>query len=315
MITYRTYEPGDEKQIVALWNETLEMDPTNPKRFRNLILLDANFDPTGLQLAFDDDKLIGALYGLHRKLPMYGLDLEAENGWITFFFVSPEYRLQGVGNQLLENAVQFFKEHGQTTIFFASYAPNYIVPGIDKENYPKAASFLESKGFKTVYPCVAMDRNLVSFKLSDEIKSLVKERENEGYSFRQANDGDLYNVVQFANEIFNPDWGRAIREGIPQGLPMERIWVAYNDRKLVGFCIHGGYEGVPDRFGPFGVDPEEQGKKIGKILLNLCLYSMKSEGLHGAWFLWTGEKSTAGHLYKKTGFEITRTFYVVKKSI
>ncbi|HET6872994.1 MAG TPA: GNAT family N-acetyltransferase [Sporolactobacillaceae bacterium] len=315
MITFRTYEPSDEAKIVGLWNTCLETDPTNLKRFRRLILLDANFDPKGLQVAFDGEQLVGALYGLRRLLPMYGTDLEEENGWITFFFVDANYRRQGIGETLLNNALDFFKEHNRKTIFFASYAPNYIVPGIDKENYPEAATFLEKQGFGTVYPCVAMDRNLVNFKLTEEVKALISEREAEGYSFRKAVDGDLYDVIQFANKVFNPDWGRAIREGLPQGLPLDRIWVAYNNEKLVGFCLHGGYEGVPDRFGPFGVDPEEQGKKLGKILLNLCLYSMKAEGLHGAWFLWTGETSTAGHLYKKTGFEVTRKFYVMKKSL
>ncbi len=35
-----------------------------------------------------------------------------------------------------------------------------------------------------------------------------------------------------------------------------------------------------------------------------------TEGLHGAWFLWTGEKSSAGYLYKKVGFQVTCRFHV-----
>ena len=41
MIQYRTYLPGDEQVIVELWNSCLETDPTTPKRFRRLVLLDA----------------------------------------------------------------------------------------------------------------------------------------------------------------------------------------------------------------------------------------------------------------------------------
>ncbi|MGV3489263.1 MAG: GNAT family N-acetyltransferase [Tuberibacillus sp.] len=313
MTIYRTYLPGDEQKIVPLWNACIHYDPINLQRFRRLILLDANFDPEGLQLAFHDGELVGALYGVRRRLPMHETDLEEDNGWITFFCVHPNYRRQGIGEQLLSNAMNFFRKHLRKNVFFSSYAPNYIVPGIDKDHYPAGESFLSSQGFDVVYPCVAMDRNLVEYTLTDEIQTLVKEREKEGYVFRKANDGDLYSLIQFANDVFNPDWGRAIREGIPQGLPLERILVAYHGEQLVGFCLYGGYEGVPDRFGPFGVAPEEQGKKLGKILLHLCLHSMRAEGLHGAWFLWTGERSAAGHLYKKTGFEITRTFHVMKK--
>ena len=315
MITYRYYQSGDEKNIVKLWNEVMWKDPITPDRFRNLVLLDSNFDPEGLRVAYDGDKLVGVVYAVRRLLPMYGTDLEPDNGWIVFFFVDEVYRRKGIASRLMEDAIHFLKENGRKHVFFASYAPNYILPGIDEEAYPEGYRFLLDQGFDKLYSPIAMDRNLVDFKLSDEIKELVKQREEEGYTFSLAEDGDLYDLITFANEVFNPDWGRAIREGILQGMPLERILVAKQGKKIVGFCIYGGYEGIPDRFGPFGVDPEQQGKKLGKILLNLCLQQMKAESLHGAWFLWTGEKTSAGYLYKKTGFEITRTFHVMKKDI
>lgn len=315
MLTYRHYQSGDEKAIVKLWNECLWKDPITSKRFRNLVLLDANFDPKGMSLAFKNDQLIGCVYAVRRLLPMFGTDLEPDNGWIPFFFVDKDVRKSGVGAKLMEEAFNFLKEDGRKTVFFASYAPNYIMPGIDEEAYPEAYQFLQAEGFSKLYSPVAMDRNLVDFRISENTKDLIKQRENEGYSFSLAEDKDLYEVIQFANLKFNPDWGRAIREGVLQGLPMEHILVARYGEKVVGFCIFGGYEGVPDRFGPFGVDPDEQGKGLGKILLNLCLKQMKAQSLHGAWFLWTGEKSAAGYLYRKTGFEITRTFHVMKKDI
>ncbi len=315
MITYRSYQSGDEVQIVNLWNNSLPRDPITAKRFRNLVLLDANFDPKGLSLAFDEDKLVGVVYGLRRLLPMIGTELEEENGWITFFFVDPEYHRKGIGSELLNQVDAFFKENNRTSIFFASYAPNYILPGLDEESYPEAYEFLLNHGFQKLYSPVAMDRNLLDFKLSDEILELKKKREAEGYTISIAEDKDLYEVIQFANHVFNPDWGRAIREGLLQVLPMERVLIARHHQELVGFCLYGGYEGIPERFGPFGVDPNQQGKGLGKLLLQECLFQMKAEGLHNAWFLWTGEKSAAGHLYLKTGFHITRKFHVMKKDI
>lgn len=312
---YRSYQPGDEQSIVALWNECLLQDPITPERFRNLVLLDANFDPEGMRLAFDGDQLIGCVYAVRRLLPMIGVDLEPDNGWIPFFFVDSAYRRSGVGTQLMKDAVSFLQQHGRKYVFFASYAPNYILPGIDEHAYSEAYHFLLSQGFNKLYSPVAMDRRLVDFQLTDEIKKLKKTREAEGYTFTLAKNKDLYEVIQFANLKFNPDWGRAIREGILQGLPLDRIFVARFNGKMVGFCIYGGYEGVPERFGPFGVDPDQQGKGLGKLLLHLCLHQMRAESLHNAWFLWTGEKTSAGYLYKKTGFEVTRTFHVMKKEI
>ncbi|WP_221568409.1 GNAT family N-acetyltransferase [Alkalihalobacillus sp. TS-13] len=314
MISYRHYHPGDEVKIIELWNESLPLDPIAPERFRNLVLLDANFDPQGLRVGFDDDRLVGCVYAVRRLLPMHGTDLEPDHGWIPFFFVHADYRKAGVGEKMMEEAVVFLSEEGRGHVFFASYAPNYILPGIDEETYPEGYSFLQKQGFEKQYTAVAMDRNLVGYRMPDDVAALKAARAKEDYFFSKAEDKDLYEVIQFANEKFNPDWGRAIREGILQGLPLKRILVARHEEQVVGFCMYGGYEGVPDRFGPFGVDPAQQGKGLGKILLHDCLVSMRSEGLHSAWFLWTGEKTSAGHLYLKTGFEITRRFHVMKKT-
>ncbi|MBA4493243.1 GNAT family N-acetyltransferase [Paenactinomyces guangxiensis] len=312
---YRHYLPSDEIEIVRLWNRCLPRDPITPKRFRNLVLLDANFDPEGLRLAFDGEQLIGCVYAVRRCLPMHGTNLEPENGWIPFFFVAESYRNQGVGKQLFNEAFQFLHKAGRKQVFFASYAPNYILPGMDKEAYPDGYSFLQKLGFRVQYSPVAMDRSLVGFMIPEEVKALKDRRIKEGYTFEQVRDGDLYRLIRFATEVFNPDWGRAIREGILQGLPLERIRVAKHQNQIVGFCLYGGYEGVPERFGPFGVDPGQQGKGLGKILLTDALAAMRAEGLHGAWFLWTGEESPAGYLYKKTGFHFTRQFHVMRKRL
>ncbi|TCZ71845.1 GNAT family N-acetyltransferase [Paenibacillus albiflavus] len=314
-IIFRQYKPGDEQQLVSLWNEVLTKDPITSKRFRNLVLLDANFDPEGMKLAFEGDKLIGCVYAIRRLLPMVSTELETDNGWIPFFFVASEYRQREVGSQLLKQASQFLREQGRKKVFFASYAPNYIVPGIDAANYPAGAEFLRKNGFMIQYSAVAMDKSLVDYELLEDIKVLKQQRIEEGYTFEQAKDADLVELIRFSTQVFNADWGRAIRERLLQGLAMEQILIARANGELIGFCLYGGYEGIRERFGPFGVHPSQQGKGIGKILLHDCLKNMRSHALHNAWFLWTGETSSAGHLYKKAGFEITRRFDIMFKNL
>lgn len=314
-ISFRTYQPGDEPAIVALWNRRLTKDLMTRRRFRNLVLLDPNFDPQGLRLALEGEELVGCLYAVRRLLPMVGTELEPEHGWIPFFFTAEHRERQGIAGRLLQEAIQFLRECGRTKVFFSSYAPNYVVPGIDAEHYPEGKLFLEKNGFVRQYSAVAMDMSLVDFEIPEEAAALKRTRMAEGYTFRQAEDRDLYELIRFASDVFNPDWGRAIREGILQGLPLEQILIARRQHTLVGFCMHGGYELVRERFGPFGVDPQEQGKGLGKILLYDCLANMRAQALHGAWFLWTGEESAAGRLYKKVGFHTTRRFDIVWKPI
>ncbi len=316
MITYRTYTGGDEIEIVQLWNDTLTVDPIKSERFRNLVLLDGNFDPKGLHLAFEAEKLVGCLYAVRRLMALSGSDLEPENGWIPFFFVHKDYQRQGIGTQLMARGLKFLKDTGRKKVFFASYAPNYILPGLDEAAYPAGWQFLQKSGFTKLYSPVAMDRSLVGFFLPQDVVDLKKQREKEGYTFLTAQDSDLAELIKFANEVFNPDWGRAIREGILRGLPLDWIFVARDEMgRIVGFCLHGAYEGIPERFGPFGVGPDQRGQGLGKILLNICLAAMRAQGLHGAWFLWTGETSPAGYLYTATGFEITRQFHVCQKEL
>src|SRR4051794_23069614 len=106
-LNYRYFQTGDEKEIVELWNQTLKKDPITTKRFRNLVLLDANFDPKGLRLAFAENRLVGCVYSVRRQLPMYGTDLEPENGWIPFFFVDKGYSQKGIATKLMDEAIEF----------------------------------------------------------------------------------------------------------------------------------------------------------------------------------------------------------------
>lgn len=311
----RVFQNGDEVAIVQLWNEVLVHDPINANRFRNQILLDANFDPKGLIVAVEEGEIVGAVLAITRKLPMEGTNLESDTGWITFFMVHPQYERANIGHQLLERACDYIKNEGAEKVFFSSYAPNYFVPGIDEERYPKGYAFLQKEGFRRVYSPVAMHRALIDYVYPKQIEELKKLRESEGYSFGKVQDGDLYELIQFANVHFNADWGRAIREGILMGMDPSRILVAKKQDVVVGFALYGGYEGIRERFGPFGVDEREQGKGLGKILLHDTLHEMRKQSLQGAWFLWTSETSSAGHLYLKNGFKTYRKFHVMVKEL
>lgn len=312
---YRTFQSGDEKGIVGLWNDVLIHDPINKNRFRTQVLLDANFDPDGMILAVDGEKIVGAILAVTRKLPMIGTELEPDTGWITFFMVHPHFGRKGIGQGLLEKAIDYIREQGAKKVFFSSYAPNYFLPGIDEAAYPSGFNFLQKEGFKRAYSPVAMHRALTDYIYPDAVKAVKLEREQEGYVFETVCDGDLPAVIRFANNVFNPDWGRAIREGLLQGIDPSQVLVAKKEGRIVGFAMYGGYEGIRERFGPFGVDDREQGKGLGKVLLHEALQSMKQKTIQGAWFLWTSEKSSAGHLYLKNGFTTYRTFHVMVKEL
>lgn len=312
----RAYRGGDEDAIVSLWNQSLPGDTISPTMFRNRVLLDVNFDADGAIIAEDaDGAVIGFILALARKMPLSGTDLEPENGWITIFFVRPDRKGQGVGTALFDAAERFLADRGRKNIYISSYAPNYFFPGVDNERYRDAVAFLKKRGYVRLYSPVAMDLNLVGFAVPDDVRELKAQREREGYRFGSLNDAFLTRTLAFATEKFGADWGRAIREGLLKGLDYERFLIATKGEDVVGFALYGAYDNVSERFGPFGVDENLRGLGLGKILLYDTLDLMRSNGLHGAWFLWTGEESPAGKLYKRAGFTVTRRFDVMRKTL
>ncbi|MEV4013256.1 GNAT family N-acetyltransferase [Nonomuraea angiospora] len=310
MVTVRAFASGDEVSLVDAWNRSMPADPATSAWFRDCVLLDPNFDPEGLRVAVSDGRVVGCAYGMRRLTPLApGTDLEPETGWIPFFFVVPEHRGGGLGRRLVGEALAFLERTGRTKVDFSSYTPNYVLPGADAELYPDGYRLLNGLGFRTLYSPVAMDRTLVGYVTPDEVHELRAERESEGYAFRSPTDGELPELIRFAAGSFNPDWGEAIR----QHRDPKRMVIAKKGQ-IVGFALYAAYRGIPERFGPFGVDPEQRGTGLGKILLHLTMTMMRAEGLHSSWFLWTGEASPAGRLYTKAGYQITRRFQVMRKS-
>lgn len=216
--------------------------------------------------------------------------------------------------RLLTDALDWLQGHGRTRVDFSSYTPNYVLPGLDAEAYPEAAGLLESLGFRTLYEAAAMDRGLVGYRIPEDVARRLDELTARGYRFATPRDDDLVDLFALAGNHFGPDWACMIRDCLAAGTPLDRIVVARDPSgRLVGWAMHGTFDSVDERFGPIGVLEEMRGTGLGEVLLHLVLERMRARRAHSAWFLWTGEQSPAGHLYRKTGFTTTRVFRVMRR--
>lgn len=316
LVSFRSLRDGDTTAIAEAWTAAAPRDGITPRRFRDLVLLDRNFDANGLVVAEAEGRVVGAAYAVRRRVAHDGDDLQPATGWIPFFFVRPEARGRGLGRELVTRAITWLGECGVREVVFSSYTPNYVLPGLDEARYPEAASLLRSLGFTVVERPSAMDRSLTSYTMPEDVRARITALRDEGWYLGPARDDDLVPLIRIAGEAFNSDWARAIREGVVAGLPLERIVIAKNPAgEVLGWAMHGTYEGVIERFGPFGVLPESRGTGLGKALLHLTLERMVALGAHSAWFLWADEGSTASHLYEKTGFRVTRTFAILSAPV
>jgi ribosomal protein S18 acetylase RimI-like enzyme len=310
--TIRGYRPGDERAIVALWNRCLPSDTISMERFAVKVLLDVNFIPEGFLVAEHDGQVVGFLLAMTRGTPMQGLDVEPEDGWITVFFVDPARRRRGIGQALLDRGRAYIAAQGRRWVGVSPYAPNYFWPGVDADRYPAALALLRKNGFELMEAPVSMTTDLVGYSVPEQVEDLQLRREQEGYAFSTLGYDQIAGVLDFNIRHFSADWARAVRDALLRGVSRDRVLVATREATVVGFCIYGGYDNVAERFGPFGVDPTLRRLGLGRILLHRCLERMQAEGLHNAWFLWTGPEDPAAYLYRSAGFTVSRSFQVLR---
>ena len=314
-INIRGFRPGDGPKLATVWTRSAPQDPISYRRLRDLFLLDRSFDPEGLRIAEADGAIVGAAYAVRRLIPESGDDLQPDVGWIPFFFVDPGHRGQGIGRRLVTDALDWLASLGRRTVHFSSYTPNYFLPGLDAERYPAADQLLRSLGFDTQYRCVAMDASLLDYRIPDDVSELIERHRGAGYRFGAPTDDELVGLIDIAGREFNADWARGIREAVLDGMTLDKIMMAWApDGSPLGWAMFATYEHVIERFGPFGVLPASRGLGLGKVLLHLTLEQMRAAGAHSAWFLWTEATSAAGRLYLKSGFSISRTFTVLRRS-
>lgn len=315
VVSYTTYGGGDEAALVECWNRSAPNDPITLARFVTKVLLDANFDEEGLILARGaDGRVLGFAHAVVRRQAM-GSQTDPDDGWISALMVAPEARHRGAGRELLARSEAFVRSRGRSRVAMSPYAPNYHYPGVEVATYPDGVRLFEGAGYEVMNTPVAMDAPLVDFAIPADVAAVRNSLEAQGWRIAPVEPAYYVRVLRFCGRQFSQDWTRALRDALTAGLDPRRLWIAEKSGEVYAFAMFGGYDGVGERFGPFGVDETLRGLGLGKVLLYAVMQEMKASGLHNAWFLWTGEERPAGHLYKRAGFSVTRRFKVFRKSL
>lgn len=304
----------DTKALIALWNRSLPIDGINLDIFERKVLLDPNFDAEGLFIAKTASyELVGFVLGIVRRVPLEGVGLQEEIGWITAMGIDPTYRQQGVGTQLWKAVESFFKMRNRKTVAIATYAPNYFVPGIDVNAYPDSVKFYEKLGFKITARPLSMDAYIWQFTIPEKILATEKRLLQEGIRIQTYERKYLIPYLAFMRKDMPGDWLRITRDNLSLltygRFKEEQIILAIKgEDEIIGYCQ---YE--EEHLGPFGVSDRYQGKGIGSVIIARTVEQMRNRGHHNAWFLWTDDKAAA--VYAKVGFKESRRYVVMKKEL
>ncbi len=304
----KPFDGKEEGRIVDLWNLCLSRDPITTETFRRKVLLDENFDPRGCLVAFSGGRAVGFSAAVRRKRPYFGAGMEQGTGWITVFFVHPEFRGMGVGKNLIEASEEFLKTAGIKEIYVSSYTPNYFAPGIDLDAYPESHSLLGKLGYKRSERVYGMGRSLLDFEASSEAKEALKSLKAKGIDIHVFEPRYISGLLDFLGTNYPGDLFRVALEELRQDPSTDRMLVAVQGSRVVGFSH---YEG--EHFGPFAIDQSLSGMGVGTCLYDWTALHMKEKGIPNLWLAWAS--GHAKDFYYKRGLKVTRRYEIMMKEL
>lgn len=303
----RQYQAEDEHDVVALWNLCLPRDEISLNTFRQKIILDSNFDSRGCFVAVARKKIAGFLLSLCRRYPYFDVGLETGLGWITVFFVHPDWRRQSIASDMVERAEIFLAEEGVKEVHVSDYTPNYFIPGIDLDAYAEAHQFLRARGYEKLQSVYSMGRSLIDFSIPKEIKDRFHQLEKAGYRISVFEPHYTLRLLEFLRKNYPGDLFRVALDRLRENPECDEILVALKEDKVVGFSHF-----MDERFGPFGIDEAYSGRGLGPMLYYHTVEQMRKKGKHNLWLAWTTGR--AKDFYHKVGLKVLRRHEIVKKT-
>ena len=311
-IRLESFQQERFQQVLTCWNQSLIYDGIDEERFKQLILLDENFNPDLFLLALNQEKVVGFCYGVRRKIPYLERGLEENRGWIVIMGVLPEYQNQGIGTMLCDEVEKRLKDMGTKEITLCAYSPNYFFPGIDKR-YQQAISFFENRNYVNRAESVSMQRSLWDYHMADQYKEKLASLEKDGIHIIRYNDEYMLPLLNYLLENFGAGWKRNALIAMQKKEAEDTILLVVDEQKnILGFCMRK-IDGNDARFGPFGVSEHLRSKGIGGVLFEYMMQEMKQKGIYYLYFLWTD--GAVQRFYERHDVKVYRTYQLYRKEV
>jgi GNAT superfamily N-acetyltransferase len=252
---------------------------------------------------------VGLLIGRIQKTPTV-VEYVRDKAYITAMFVAPQYQRQGIGGQLLTQALEWFRAKGKRLVLVSPYpyTRHYFFPGVDVNAYAGGYRFLQKHGFVDGAHQAWMSMKLLDFRIPPAIRATEAKLKAEGIRFQPLEPKYLLGLLDFLNTVFPGDWPALIRERAERKVDDDETWIALDGERVIGYAQ---YE--QERFGPFGVRDEYRGRSIGTVLFYQTVFRMKAKGRKSLWLAWTG--GAAQRFYERHGLTVDRDQVIMKKEL
>ena len=325
----RKADASDKNAIFALWNASSEKGevvykPLDDERFKKLFLDNPQYDGEYDFVAEEAGEVVGFITGTEKKIFLPGETHENTPGYITALFVREDMRKKGIGKALLAKVEESFRAKGKKSAVCSSTNPVnlgwYIpgTPGHDHNNAPgvdvdcAGYEFLLKNGYLDLHREVAMYLNLDDYKYLPEIDEIRARLKNENIFVGRYDVSLNCEFDGMCDRVGSEYWRKVLQDETAKENPRV-ILAGVTDGHMVGFT--GPVDKEPSGRGWFTgicVDPNYGKKGIATVLFNDLMCEFIKEGAKFS-TLFTGVDNHAQRLYKRTGFDVKRTFAIMKK--
>ena len=326
----RNFQEHDIDGIVTLWNascgEDMPYKPFTHDGFRKKFLDNPHFIYERTFVATEGNSIIGFSNGLYKKEFFPGETHENTPGYLTFVLVDRNYRNKGYGTLLYKKVEDFFMKNEKKqiqVIFFNPINLEWYVPGTENHDHPNAPGVdVDGLGYKFLLnQCfiertreVSMHLNLNEYQLSE--KNLEKQKWlNEKEIYMEYYDSKKHDGFdELFDNLKHEYWRKDIKDNQSLAKPHPVLIVNHQGR-IRGFA---GPIAVQESgrgwFAGIAVDPGYEGMGIGTVLFSRLMESFKSVGASFS-TLFTGAENPARKMYDRTGFQVVKTWAVMRKEL
>ncbi|OIN98768.1 hypothetical protein AUJ66_00240 [Candidatus Desantisbacteria bacterium CG1_02_38_46] len=308
------FKPEYLHSIDILWNMVFQDYKIPENVFQKQFFGDFALNSEGCFVARRNNQIIGFVMTATKKIPF--TPTGEFPGCIPVIMVHPEERRKGIGKKLLEEAIKFLLQKGETRIRagYPTYLRGTILSFLGvSSHWQEAIIFFKKYGFEVVSSIDSMTVDLAQM----EIPSYIYEREeclkNSGITLECLQILGQDKFLDFLSKVFPGSWHEqfSILTSIGK-LSAEEIMTVRKNNEFIGFAGPSHISESGDACLGIGIGLQEdfRGKGIGLILLFKVLEMVRRRGGRRIIAFGAVDKS---NYYGKAGFVPTEIWMVMKK--
>jgi GNAT superfamily N-acetyltransferase len=279
--------PEAGSDFLKLWNEEFNKYPLSERILIERVYVSPDLIEEASFALYRGSELAAVLAS--KKGPEFD-ERAREACFISLLYVNPEFRGQGLGSRLTELVKEEAKKRNL----------KYILTGCDYDNLfsgvftEEARSFFEKQGFfmyEKNYNLLTRTYNPVA---DERVRICASEAEKEHVS---ALCGHFHRRWQ--HELKDVDYGDlVVLEEEGKIIGFARIADSSSKKLPNSMTFHSRHENFGG-LGPLGIDPAQQGRGLGKVLVENAVRLLFLRGADAVLVDWTDKTE----FYRKCGFE------------